>query len=320
MLEIVGHRAYRGKYTENTLEAYDNAYAANVDVIETDLQMTLDGVVVVNHDSDTGRMWDKELDIGESNFEEVEELRCKENTMLKMLTLVEVLEWCVAHPGSKLMLDIKFTNKKIILIKIFSDMLSVKNDIMFWQEHVIWGIWMLDWFKYGVETGIFRGFKVVVITLSLEIAKQFIHYSLELNNGHFRLYGISIHFVSSWTDDYLTNIVPLMKKQDIKVYLWTVNKVIDIKYACQLPSIHGVITDDPDQSRKITEELVRSSETVKTFHKPNWLSAEGLRYYSYIQVYHVVSSVLFNKWIHVKMFGWSIAYVIFLFLRFIKFL
>ena len=58
MVEIVGHRAFKGKYPENTLLAFEKAYAAGADVIETDLQMTSDGMVVVNHDSDTGRMWD----------------------------------------------------------------------------------------------------------------------------------------------------------------------------------------------------------------------------------------------------------------------
>lgn len=53
MVEIVGHRAFKARYPENTLLAFEKAYAAGADVIETDLQMTSDGMVVVNHDSDT---------------------------------------------------------------------------------------------------------------------------------------------------------------------------------------------------------------------------------------------------------------------------
>ncbi|EDO19404.1 hypothetical protein Kpol_1002p51 [Vanderwaltozyma polyspora DSM 70294] len=320
MLKIVGHRAYKGKYPENTIEAYENAFASGVDIIETDLQMTKDGVVVVNHDSDTGRMWDKELIISESTYEELQELRCKENPDLKMLTLDQVLEWAVAHPSAKMMLDIKFTNKKIILMKCYSAMMAIKNDRKYWQNRIIWGVWLLDWFKYGVETGVFQDFKVIVITLSLDIAKDFIEYSLQLNNAHYRLYGISIHFVASWTYEYTTNIVPMMKRQNVKVFLWTVNKAVDIKYACQLPSVYAIITDDPVEARHLSAEYVRHHEDIKKFEIPSLISANGIRFHSFVKVYNIVAKILFAKWLHFKVFGWSIAYVIFLFLRSIKFL
>lgn len=37
MVEIVGHRAFKARYPENTLLAFEKAYAAGADVIETDL-------------------------------------------------------------------------------------------------------------------------------------------------------------------------------------------------------------------------------------------------------------------------------------------
>ena len=154
-------------------------------------------MVVVNHDSDTGRMWDKNLVIGESTWEEVKRLRCKEDGSLAMMTLKEILIWAVCHPGAKLMLDIKFTNEKIIMIKTFAIMLEVKNDLKFWQERITWGLWLLDWYDFGIETGVLKDFKVIVISLSLDIASQFVKRSLTLNDPHYKLFGISVHFVSS---------------------------------------------------------------------------------------------------------------------------
>ena len=252
MVEIVGHRAFKARYPENTLLAFEKAYAAGADVIETDLQMTSDGMVVVNHDSDTGRMWDKNLVIGESTWEEVKRLRCKEDGSLAMMTLKEILTWAVCHPGAKLMLDIKFTNEKIIMIKTFVIMLEVKNDLKFWQERITWGLWLLDWYDFGIETGVLKDFKVIVISLSLDIASQFVKRSLTLNDPHYKLFGISVHFVSSWTSQFRLRLLPVLMKNDIKVYLWTVNKPIDFKYLCELP-IHGAITDDPIKARKLCD-------------------------------------------------------------------
>lgn len=315
MVKIVGHRAFKGQYIENTTIAFDRAYQAKSDVIETDLQMTADGVVVVNHDSDTGRIWDDELVIADHTFEEISKLRCKDDPSLKMPTLVELLEWTVDHPEGKLMLDIKFTNKKIILVKTYAAMLSVKNDLKYWQSRIIWGVWLLDWFEYGIETGVFKDFQVIVITLSLDLAEKFVNYSLQLDNPHYRLSGISIHFVASWTERFRLKMAPILQKNDIQVFLWTVNKVIDFKYMAGLP-IYGVVTDDPIVARQLCLEY----SSIREFSIPPWNSANGIRFHIYLAVYEMVCILLFKPWAHYKVAGWSCAYIIFLLLRKIHFL
>ncbi len=51
---IFGHRGASIELPENTLEAFRRALELGVDVIETDVHLTADGVVVVHHDA-TGR-------------------------------------------------------------------------------------------------------------------------------------------------------------------------------------------------------------------------------------------------------------------------
>ncbi|CCD25482.1 phosphatidylglycerol phospholipase NDAI_0F01630 [Naumovozyma dairenensis CBS 421] len=321
-IQIAGHRAFRGKYPENTLLAFNEAYNAKADIIETDLQMTSDGIIVINHDADTGRMWNKNIIISHSLMDDISKLYCKTDSNLKMLTLEDALNWLVAHPNVKLMLDTKFTNNKIILVKAFSEMLRIKNDLKYWQKRIIWGLWLVDWYEYGVETGVLKDFKFIVISLSLDIAKQFIDYSLKLNNPHYKLYGISIHFVSSWTDQFRTELLPILKLNEFKIYLWTVNKSIDFKYSCELP-IEGVVTDDPIEARKlcsIYNNETRMAKERSLFTTPELNSKDGIRFHSYIKVYNFVCSILFAKWVHFNIGGWSIAYILFLFLRSIKFL
>ncbi|QLQ81185.1 hypothetical protein HG537_0E05400 [Torulaspora globosa] len=315
MIQIVGHRAFKGQYVENSWTAFERAYEGKADVIETDLQMTSDGVVVINHDADTGRIWDRELVIADHRYEEICKLRCKEDRNLQMPTLEQLLRWAVDHPRVQLMLDIKFTNSKLILLKSFATMLRVKNDIAYWQSRIIWGLWLLDWFEYGIETGVLRDFKIVVITLSLDVACQFIDYSLQLNNPHYKLYGISVHYVASWTDKFRLKMAPVLKKYDIKVFLWTVNKVVDFKCMAGLP-IHGVVTDDPVVARRLCLEL----SPMKDFKLPDLATVNGFRFHLYLLVYRIVCSLLFAKWAHYSVGGWSFAYLVFLLLKKIHFL
>jgi glycerophosphoryl diester phosphodiesterase len=47
---IIGHRGARGIAPENTLEGFTTAIKVDVDMVETDIQMTKDGILVLVHD------------------------------------------------------------------------------------------------------------------------------------------------------------------------------------------------------------------------------------------------------------------------------
>lgn len=319
-IEILGHRAYKGCYPENTLLAFDKAYEAGVHTIETDIQMTKDGVVVINHDATTGRIFDQDLVIAETDYSELANLRCKstEYRNEKLPTLVDALEWAVKHPNVQLMIDIKFTNEKIILIKTLGDMLRVKNDVAYWQQRIVWGLWTLDWYQFGVETGVLKDFRFIVISLSLEIAKQFVEYSKRLDNDHYRLYGVSLHYVCSWITQFQKEWFPYLRKNGLKVYLWTVNSEPDFKYLCSLP-IDGAITDDPVTARQLCQQYKKTPEN--TFKRPYFNSKEGFRFYGFIAVYKLVITLLFSPWSHYKILGkWSLAQLLFQILKLIHFL
>lgn len=53
---IYSHRGYSGKYPENTMIAFEEAYRAGSDGIELDVQMTSDGSVVIFHDESLERI------------------------------------------------------------------------------------------------------------------------------------------------------------------------------------------------------------------------------------------------------------------------
>ncbi|SCW00454.1 LAFE_0C04544g1_1 [Lachancea fermentati] len=318
-VDILGHRAYRGLYPENTLLAFDKAYEAGVDVIETDLQMSADGIVVVNHDATTGRIWNRDYTIGETKWEELQTLRCNDPKFAdqRMPSFVEALKWAVEHPRAKLMLDIKFTNDKIILIKSFADMLKVKNDLAYWKKHIIWGLWTVDWYAFGVQTGILNDFPLVCITLSLHVAKSFVEYSKKLDNPHYKLSGVSLHFVSTWSDQFQQKWLPYLKENNVRIYVWTINHEIDFKYCNALP-ISGFVTDYPLQARSAISKYKRS-DTV--FQKPKIGSKEGLRFYAFLTLYSWIAQLLFSPWSQYKVIGqWSFSYLMLKLLKLIHFL
>lgn len=331
-IQMVGHRAFRGLYPENTLIAFNRAYEAGVDIIETDLQMTSDGVIVINHDSNTGRTWNKDLMISESTWDQLKPLQNKFDSSQRILTLKDVLVWSLHHPNCQLMLDIKFTNDKLILLRIYSELLDVKNDLNFWRSKLIWGVWLLDWFEFGVQTGVFKDFKIIVITMSFDIVKQFIDYSSKLNNLHYKLYGISVHYISTWTQYFRDILVPILIEKDIKLFLWTINNQIDFKYIVGLP-IYGTVTDNIITTRKYIIETYKNHDSLqrqideddtnrallRKYFTPVWNSWEGIRFYIYIQIYNFVSVLLFSKWIHKEIFGISFSYLMFKFLKLIHF-
>ena len=73
-VEVTAHRGSSSRAPENTLSAIRQAIADQADYAEIDVQETLDGVIVVLHDSDLMLVTGKKLNIWETTFAEVREL------------------------------------------------------------------------------------------------------------------------------------------------------------------------------------------------------------------------------------------------------
>ncbi len=85
--KIISHRGEFDKHTvpENTLPAFLNARAAGVWGIECDIRFTRDGVPVICHDPDTGRVFDRSLVLAETDFAELRELLPQIPTLAELI-------------------------------------------------------------------------------------------------------------------------------------------------------------------------------------------------------------------------------------------
>ncbi|AGO13064.1 AaceriAFL096Cp [[Ashbya] aceris (nom. inval.)] len=316
MPQIIGHRAYRGKYPENTLLAYEKAYEAGVDMIETDIQMSADGVVVINHDMDTTRLYDRGVSITDTEWIRLQKLRLASHPDIGMLSLRDALLWLTKHDNVKLLLDVKATNKKLILVRAVDEMLSLKDDLEYWQSRILFGLWQLDWFKYGVSTTILRGFPIVYIGLSLDQAAEFLDYSETLAHPDYRLHAASLHFVATWAAEF-PDQWQRFQRSAVELFLWTVNSELDTKYLAHVP-VAGVVTDVPVDLSLSTKKWPRKDSPLTP---PSILTREGLRFYFFLAVYRVARALTTSSWAKRPILGpYSVNLICIMFLRRIHFI
>jgi glycerophosphoryl diester phosphodiesterase len=106
---IIGHRGYKAKYTENTLESFLEALKAGADGIELDVHLTKDGEVVVFHDFELARMTKESGYIFEFALADLKEIKLENHHSIP--TLREVLEDLVQYKEnfsrSKIMLNVE---------------------------------------------------------------------------------------------------------------------------------------------------------------------------------------------------------------------
>jgi len=104
---IFAHRglvfqADRQVLDENTIDSFENALAAGADYLETDLQLTKDGVAVLFHDSDLSRLVGSKKLISSLTLEQLKQIRLPFGGTIP--TLKEALE---KFPSAKFNLDFK---------------------------------------------------------------------------------------------------------------------------------------------------------------------------------------------------------------------
>ena len=108
MTLIFGHRGYAALYPENTMISFKEALNAGADGIELDVQLSLDGELVVIHDPTVDRTTDGTGSVRELSLEELRKLNAANNSktveFAGIPTLREVMEWL---SGTNLLLNIE---------------------------------------------------------------------------------------------------------------------------------------------------------------------------------------------------------------------
>lgn len=208
-----------------------------------------------------------------------------------MLTLTQLLEWFVQQDGIRLMLDIKANNSVAVLPKIFRAMLDVKDDVEFWKPKIIYGLWRLNFYQYGVISGILYGFEIINITFSPTIAKAFLKYSLTLPKG-FQLRAISLISLATMAPEFKPLREEVMDPNEVGLYLWTLNTSEDFALAFH-QQCSGLITDKPEEAKEAINKL-RAGELTAYGDIP-YFSYANLRLNLRFGLFRLFEFIIFNN-------------------------
>ena len=218
--KIIAHRGVTRNNQENTLPAFDQAFSEGADGLEIDVRLSKDEKPIIFHDEDTSRLFDKNLEIKNTMYSELQALGNKEN---QIPLLNEVLDFLPQN--KECFIEIKSDANTVP----FLDKLRIKNkNITFlsFDKNVI-----TDLKKRFPNKLVFQSFH------TLQIERYGIKKILEFyKKGNSDGLSIDIRDLSNKTIDKL-----LEKKIDL--IIWTLNSMGRLKELSK-KNIQAIITDE----------------------------------------------------------------------------
>jgi glycerophosphoryl diester phosphodiesterase len=214
MLKI-GHRGAKGHVAENTLASFQKAIDLGVDMIELDIQLSLDKVPMVIHDTTVDRTT--------SGVGLVTDYSAKELQKLGIPTLATVFE--LVHNQCEINIEIKAFSATQSVLDLIAKNIFDKNKIL---------ISSFDWNALQEIRFHDDDIRIGVLTeTDLDLALAFAKF--------IKAYSIHPHYHLLTAEK-----VQKIKDKHFKVFPWTINEPEDITFVQSL-NVDGIITDFPER-------------------------------------------------------------------------
>jgi len=240
MLDILNfaHRGFSGRYLENTMKAFEEAYQEGADGIELDVQLTADGKVVVFHDSSLQRLTNVDGLIEEFTFSELSQITMPHGLETYSIPFLdEYLEW---------------VQSKDLITNI--ELKSVTSDDKGLEEKVIEKI-----YGYGQEDKVilssFHKNSIIRVKnidpliecalLTPSCSEQILHLTKEMGVEY-----IHPHFTSLNRE-----LVELASELELGVNVWTVGDQNVMEEVREMGAL-GIITDYPNVLNELEEDVM----------------------------------------------------------------
>lgn len=235
------HRGASGEYPENTMLAFQKAVEMGCDGIETDVQLTKDGVLVICHDELLDRTTDGTGILAEKTYEELSKLNAAAQWKdkyknIRIPTLDELLEFAY---DKNILLNIEIKNSVI-------DYKNIEKMII----HKLYHYEIVD----KVIISSFNHYSIArcrSIDSSIKLGVLYCSKLYEPWNYAKQIGADALHPLFYTLDDV---DIKSIKKANLAINTYTVNEE---KYMKQLIAlgIDGIITNYPDKLKKIIEEM-----------------------------------------------------------------
>lgn len=251
---VIAHRGGAGISPENTLFAYKRAVELGVDMLELDIHRTIDGEMVVIHDSKVDRTTDGSGAIAAMTLEEIKKLDAGfrwtndggktfpfRGKGIQIPTLREVFE---AFPSIKINVEPKYETPSPVaplcnLIKEFNR-----------EDKVIVGS-----FRNEVLEDFRKTCPNVATSASPSEATFFLaRYKIGLSqNSSPEMQVLQIPKSIGSLQIVDENYVNAIHERDLEIHVWTINDVEDMKHLIKIKA-DGIMTDYPDRLLKVLSE------------------------------------------------------------------
>ncbi|KAF2160411.1 hypothetical protein M409DRAFT_29257 [Zasmidium cellare ATCC 36951] len=245
--QIIAHRGYMSNYPENSLLAFEEAIKAGASALETDVRLTKDGVVVLNHHGDLKR-FGHDKKILDCTWDEIKDFRTVDPPHVPLVRLQDLLEFLLQPGRTKiwLLLDIKLDGKAENVIRLTRstiDSVQAPPDLP-WNERILMGIWAAR--QIPLVAKHLRGFSAMHIGYHLGHAKRNVqasHMGVAL-----MIYTMLAPGGRRFVKDSKTRAGPP------PVIAWPVSDQDQIEW-CARRGLDGIITDDPEALAKLWDSF-----------------------------------------------------------------
>ncbi|GAA0178187.1 glycerophosphodiester phosphodiesterase [Clostridium sediminicola] len=249
MVKIYAHRGASGEYPENTMIAFKKAIELGADGIETDVQMTKDGELVLIHDETVNRTTNGKGLIKDYRYCELEKL--------------DAGSW----------LDERYRDAKIPrledLFELVKDSnvvinIELKNNIIIYKNLEQKVIHMIE--KYNMTNRvIISSFNHYAIKKCIEINKNIetgLLYTTGLYKPEFYAeYVGSKNLHPYYYAVYNEQILKGIKAKGIKVNIFTVNNESDMEFFVK-NNVDGIITNFPKKLKRIIKSFKTEMDKI----------------------------------------------------------
>lgn len=231
---VAGHRGDRADAPENTMPAFEAAFASGLDIVETDVQLTADGHPVLLHDPTVDRTTDGTGAVADLTLAEVEALDAgswyaKRFAGTRIPQLGEFLDLLAATPRKRALVELK----------------------EYWTPDEI-GIVLSEVYARGVQNRVvFAGIHLGTIAnlgaTAPAIPRVIIRRDLPADPvGLARFYGAIAILTTPWSLETDPDAVAEMHAAGLGVLLYTLNSEKRWREATAY-GVDGIVTDKPSR-------------------------------------------------------------------------
>ncbi|MGB3647569.1 MAG: glycerophosphodiester phosphodiesterase [Desulfobulbales bacterium] len=236
---VIAHRGAAGKAPENTLASIRQAMKDGADWIEIDVQETMDGEVVVIHDSDFMKLAGKDLKVWNSTLKELQEIDVgswfgPEFSAERVPTLARVLE------------EVRGQSRVLIELKYYGHDRQLEQRVVDIVE------------KAGMVID------VAVMSLEFSGIKKFQALrpdwvvGLLSSKAIGKLSDLDVDFLAINMGLATPEFIRRAHKADMQLFVWTVNDQVSMSRMMSL-GVDGIITDEPELARNVLTDRAELS-------------------------------------------------------------